>query len=150
MTQIVTFCLTFPESIDYHALQIDETGENLQSKESTLANRRADRQAHKRRRIALRRHHTWIYAAILDKEEMRLFFAQKRFDWLVREVKKRLYRRPQRVIRRYARQRQTNTSGPDPGEPISAIRRYWQSGSAGDRYQVAARYMGSPNSQIYG
>ena len=77
-----------------------------------MANRRADRQAHKRRRIALRRHHTWIYAAILDKEEMRLFFAQKRFDRLIREVKRRLYRRPQNVVRKYARQRQHQTITP--------------------------------------
>jgi len=66
--------------------------------------RNRDRQAIKRRRMALRRHYhiPWLYAAILDQEEMRLFFAQQRFNWLVREVKRRLYRRPQ-VIRKYAR-----------------------------------------------
>ena len=93
--------------------------------------------------MALRRHIPWLYTAILADEEMRLFFAQKRFDWLVREVKKRLYRRPQRVIRRYARQRQTNTRGPDPGATISAIRRYWQSINAPGRRQVAPESMGS-------
>ncbi|MFH1075759.1 MAG: hypothetical protein V1753_02800 [Pseudomonadota bacterium] len=99
--------------------------------------------------MALRRHYhiPWLYAAILADEEMRLFFAQKRFDWLVREVKKRLYRRPQRVIRRYARQRQTNTSGPDPGEPISAIRGY-QPNSASSSRQVAPESMGGHDPQI--
>jgi len=73
--------------------------------------------------MAIRRHYhiPWLFAAILADEEVRLFFAQRRFDWLVREVKRRLYRRPQRVIRRYARQQSPNTDGPDPGATIPAI-----------------------------
>jgi len=61
--------------------------------------RNAERQAQKRRRsLASFRRILWLPAAILDKEEMRLFFAQQRFNWLVREVKRRLYRRPQGTI----------------------------------------------------
>ena len=104
--------IDFSETIDYDApRQSDLIGENSHREESTLANRRADRQAHKRRRNAIRRQISipWLYAAILDDEEMRFFFAQKRFDWLVREVKRQLYRRPQGINRRYARQRPAQT-----------------------------------------
>ena len=50
--------------------------------------------------------------AILDKEEMRLFFAQRRFNWMINEVKRRLYRRPQGVMRQDARQQ--SIKPPDP------------------------------------
>lgn len=123
-----------------------------------LGGDKLSRYSRKRRRIALRRQQsTWLHAAILDLEEMRLFFAQQRFNWLIREVKRRLYRRPQGTMRRYARQdngqpgklqRETATQDRGPHNQCNRQPKPLKSRAGCNISPALNANMGSINSQI--
>lgn len=66
-----------------------------------MGNRRQDRRAKKLRKkyIPYLRQPVTISDILADQAEIQLFFAIRRFEKLVRAVKKQLYHKPQHVIR---------------------------------------------------